>query len=276
MIMNERISQDFFKRIAYSNPAISDKEKDLLRHCLIDVKPSTVTTTAGVSCYQVAIILHADDYTERKQYNDFPEQLVFGYTNMTEAQKQSFIASDEYKNLKTAIENGDKLPIADFVDYVENQITVEEIDMAKELVRREHICDMDFGKWNVYTEDYEEGADLIVELGTKKAAIEEMTRLEMMNHGMTREQADDELKRGDFVAFVQASDSKVDWMERFAETNGGFQVVNPERASGLFFLKENSEVVGTGYFFTDAERKILHELCAELINRDTKDKKEME
>lgn len=128
---------------------------------------------------------------------------------------------------------------------------------------------MEFNIWNLFTEecDCEEGADIIVDLDSSHAIVKEMACQEMQKLGFTDSQIENEFKHGDFYTYV-------DTKGRFSE--GGFPVGNPEVSGDLYFFRRNGEMIGTGYFFTEAEQEELHGVVNKALEETQKGKEDVE
>lgn len=119
---------------------------------------------------------------------------------------------------------------------------------------------MEFSLWDIAPPDAEAGQldyfiELNVEFVSDKKFYEIYDNLKEM--GLSQ----DEINEGNFAVFIR-HDFELDTNE---VNNGGFAVVNPETKSDLYFLKENSELIGTGYQFDKKEMQELKNIVHDSI-----------
>ena len=122
---------------------------------------------------------------------------------------------------------------------------------------------MQFEIWNLNDEENQLDADIVItDLGSKEDAVKAMLKGEFIKTGFPEYKADYELEHGSYLAFPIMNDSREE-IDCFS--TGGFPLINPDVPSDIFFLRENGELMGSGYRFTDAEKNAVEELIKAAI-----------
>lgn len=119
--------------------------------------------------------------------------------------------------------------------------------------------DMQFEIWNLNDEENQLDADIVIsDLGGKENAVKATLKGQLTRAGIP----ENEIEHGSFLTFPIMNDSreKIDCF-----STGGFPLVNPDIPSDVFFLRENGELIGSGYFFTDTEKNAVEELIKTAI-----------
>ncbi len=276
MIMNEKISKEYLRGCIGGNKDESAKLHAIIESgaVLIDVLPSDKSTEVYPKWYKVGLV----DSTEGEtKYHELPAELVAGYSRQTNAEKEAFLNSDEYRNMCDVAENGAFPEFArGFIKHINETLTQEEIAPWLELVEHENECGMQFEVWNLYNDDFHCGADIVItDLGRKDFAVNDLLKTEMMKTCFSESEAEDEIERGSFLVFMNMAGAEDNPVDRFLE-GGGYPLVNPERKSHLYFLRENGEVFATGYMFSFAEQKELSDMVAEALKEASKTDKNIE
>lgn len=118
---------------------------------------------------------------------------------------------------------------------------------------------MQFEIWNLNDEENQLDADIVITaLGSKEDAVKAMLKDKFIRAGIS----ESELEHGSYLAFPIMSDSREE-IDCFS--TGGFPLINPDVPSDIFFLRENGELVGSGYHFTDAEKNAVEKLVKTAI-----------
>lgn len=118
---------------------------------------------------------------------------------------------------------------------------------------------MQFEIWNLNDEEEKLDADIVITvLGSKEDAVKAMLKDKFIRAGIS----ESELEHGSYLAFPIMNDSREE-IDCFS--TGGFPLINPDVPSDIFFLRENGELVGSGYRFTDTEKNAVEELIKTAI-----------
>ena len=118
---------------------------------------------------------------------------------------------------------------------------------------------MQFEIWNLNDEENQLDADIVITvLGSKEDAVKAMLKDKFIRAGIS----ESELEHGSYLAFPIMNDSREE-IDCFS--TGGFPLINPDVPSDIFFLRENGELVGSGYRFTDTEKNAVEELIKTAI-----------
>lgn len=118
---------------------------------------------------------------------------------------------------------------------------------------------MQFEIWNLNDEENQLDADIVITaLGSKEDAVKAMLKDKFIRAGIS----ESELEHGSYLAFPIMNDGREE-IDCFS--TGGFPLINPDVPSDIFFLRENGELVGSGYCFTDTEKNAVEELIKTAI-----------
>lgn len=118
---------------------------------------------------------------------------------------------------------------------------------------------MQFEIWNLNDEEEQLDADIVITvLGSKEDAVKAMLKDKFIRAGIS----ESELEHGSYLAFPIMNDSREE-IDCFS--TGGFPLINPDVPSDIFFLRENGELIGSGYRFTDTEKNAVEKLIKTAI-----------
>lgn len=263
MVANERLSQDFFRKMG-----LKGEDCGIYR---INVTPAPKEKSSVKTLFNLKTFSTGSEFHSEEKGINVPAE-IFTTGVPTKEQKAEMLSSEGFQNMKqTVIDNNDS-DLIDYLTYTENQPTIEEWNEFLDLVQHENECNMKFSVWNVCTEEDEESADILVALGEKEKYIEDMLRSEMSKLGFSESQIDEELNLGDYVTFAVNTSSE----QHYDLSIGGFMIANPDISSELYFLRENSEIIGTGYFFTEAEHTRICSVAKEAYLEKTEFSEEAE
>ena len=250
MIANERLTKDFV-RCTLDPEQFGTKDVDeVCRDALLEILPADNKETYKIKFFSTPTSYFEGEYVEIPSF----ALLGAGSDFQSQNEKQEFLVSDFFEGCKQKAENGDKF-MEKFVQRMYEAVTKEDWQKyVLDLLPYENECDMTFKIQNLYTIPDEEGADLYVNLGRKKEALEEMTRQELAKLGYDEKAIESELQQGKFFALaVNSKNTSRD----FEYTRAGLTIINPDRTGSLYLLRPNNELVCTGYFFNKAEHEQL-------------------